>query len=269
MNINSETQMQQSARDKILQRVVKLRAVAEDNGASEAEMNTALNMAAKLMESYQIEEAELALAEGEGRIILEIVTRKLDTNSLNGKQRHKIILCLSSIAEFTQTKAAYRRHSGEIIFTGHRPDVEMANYLVAMIKKSLDQEYETYKKNAVAVGYGSKTSFQVAMANRISSRLYDMARQAAKERNEAKAEIQRKALINPETPTGTALVVAEIAEMKRKEVETAYAKAHPNLRTSSAFSYGRNTSAHSAGRAAGDRVNFGRPVSGGTQKRIA
>jgi hypothetical protein len=258
----------QSPRDKILQRIVKLRAVAEDNGASEAEMNTALSMAAKLMDSYQVEEAELALAEGEGRIVLEVVTRTLDTNSLNGTQRHKIINCLAAIGAFTQTKSVYRAKSGQIIFTGHRPDVEMANYLVAVIKQALDKEYETYRKSNVAVGYGAKAAFQVSMANRISTRLYDMFREAEKSRNDAKQAVQRKALENSETAKGTALVVAEIADMKRKEVGEAFAKAHPSIRTSSGFNYGRNTSAHSAGRAAGDRVNFGRPVSGGTQKRI-
>jgi hypothetical protein len=269
-NTTADTNTQnQSPRDKILQRIVKLRALAEDNGASEAEMNTALNMAANLMESYQVEEAEIALAEGEGRIVLEILTKTIDTSALNGKQRHKIILCLSAIGAFTQTKCVYRQRSGEIIFTGHRPDIEMANYLTALVRSALDQEYESYRKRNVAVGYGAKTAFTVAMSNRISTRLYDMAREAEKSRNDAKQEVVRKSLVNPETPSGTALVISEIAEMKRKEVEMAYAKAHPSVRTTSGFSYGRNTSAHSAGRAAGDRVNFGRPVSGGLQKKIA
>ena len=61
---NMQTQVQTSeGRDKILQRILNLRARAEDAGSSEAEMNTAFTMAMKLMDSYNIAEAELALAE--------------------------------------------------------------------------------------------------------------------------------------------------------------------------------------------------------------
>ena len=174
-----ETQVQISssdARTKMLQRVLNLRARAEDAGSSEAEMNASLIMCQKLMDSYNIEEAELAIAEASGQIKLEVVTKKANTNILKGvKQLHKVLLCLTGIEKFTETKCVYSKYEGSVTFTGHRPDVELADFLVAVIKEALDREYANYRRNTPAVGYGAKTSFTNAMASRVSQRLYDMA----------------------------------------------------------------------------------------------
>lgn len=260
---------QQTKREKILNRVLNLRARAEDDASSEAEMNVAFTMAAKLMDSYQIEEAELALAESEGRITLEIVTQKSDTSALKGKQRHKIVMCLTGINAFTQTKCVYNARSGDITFTGHRPDVELANYVVAVVREALDREYENYRNSNVAVGRGAKASFQTAMAMRVNSRLYDLAREAENKRDEEKRESEKLQIENGSTASSTALVVSEIAEQKRKEVSDAYRKAHPSVRSAPSFSYGSNRTAHSAGTSAGNRVNLGRSIGSSSQKKIA
>jgi hypothetical protein len=260
---------EQTQRDKILQRVMNLRAKAENDGASEAEMQSAFTMAAKLMDAYSIEEAELALAETEGRIVLDIINKVVDTTCMNGKQRHKIILCLTGVGAFTSTKAVYNRYSGEITFTGHRPDVELANYIVAVVKEALDREYETYRMNNKSVGYGAKTAFQTSMASRVSSRLYEMAREAEANRQSEKRQAEKMQIENTATSSSTALIVAEIAEMKRKEVNEAYKKAHPRLRSMPSFSYGSNYTAHGAGRAAGDRVNLNRAINTASTKKIA
>jgi hypothetical protein len=260
---------EQNNRDKMLQRVMNLRAKAENDGASESEMQSAFTMAAKLMDAYNIEEAELALAETEGRIVLDIINKVVDTSCLNGKQRHKIVLCLAGVSAFTSTKAVYNRYSGAITFTGHRPDVELSNYLIAVIKEALDREYENYRMNNKAVGYGAKTAFQTSMASRISLRLFQMAQEADENRRKEKVKAESLQIENTNTSSSTALVISEIAEMKRKEVDAAYRKAHPRLRTSASFSFGNNTTAHGAGRSAGDRVNLNRAISSGSQRRVA
>lgn len=260
---------EQTNREKILQRVLNLRARAENDGSSEAEMQTAFTMAAKLMDSYQIEEAELALAESEGRITLDIVTQKSDTSALKGNQRHKIIMCLSGINALTQTKCVYNSYNGAITFTGHRPDVELANYLVAVVREALDREYDNYRKSNVSVGRGAKASFQTAMAIRVNSRLYEMAHESENKRQDEKREAQKLQIENASTASSTALVIAEIAEQKRKEVSEAYRKAHPRVRTSASFSYGSNRTAHSAGSSAGDRVNLGRAIGGSSKRALA
>lgn len=268
----------QTKREKMLQRVLNLRARAEDNGSSESEMNTALEMAAKLMDSYQIEEAELALAEASGRIELEIVTKKADTTlfqdpnakpSWNRKpHRHKVLYALTGIAAFTQTKVISSSFTGDINFTGHRPDVEMANYLVALVREALDREYENYRKSNPALGRGAKASFQTAMSARVCERLKNMAEEAEAERQTAKKEAERLKIENATTASSTALVVCEIVEQKEREATAAYEKAFPKRSNHKGFSGGRNGTAHSAGRAAGNRVNFGRGVTNGNVGKI-
>jgi hypothetical protein len=260
-----------AARTKILQRVMNLRARAEDAGSSEAEMNTALTMAMKLMDSYNIEEAELALAEASGEIKLEIITRVADANVLKGKkQKHKVLLTLVGISKFTETKVVYNSYTGDVTFTGHRPDIELADFLVGVIKDALDREFENYKRNeAGRLGYGAKTSFQNAMATRVSRRLHDMANERDADRKAKKREAQQLQIENSSTASSTALVISEIAEQKAKEVAAEFNKAHPLIRTVRTFTRSSNRTAFGAGSAAGDRVNLGRGISKSSQKAIA
>jgi hypothetical protein len=245
----------QTDREKLLQRIVNLRAKAEDDAASEAEMNAAFNMAAKLMVSYQVEEAELALAESQGRIVLDIVHKKSDTRFVNGKShRHKVFNCLTAIAKFTSTKCVVNTYDFSVTYTGHRPDVEWANYLTGLCKTAIDRAYESYRASTPAVGYGAKTAFQLAMANRIARRLADMAESNKKE--------YVKQVENKATSTANALVFVAMAEQKQKAVEDSFASKYSGgLRTTHSLG-GRvsNGSAYSAGVSAGNKVNFGRAI---------
>lgn len=270
--MNTQVQMNAStARTKILQRVMNLRAKAEDAGSSEAEMNAALILCSKLMDSYNIEEAELALAEASGEIKLDVITRVADTKILKGTtQMHKVLLCLTGISKFTETKCVFNKGSGEVTFTGHRPDIELAEFLVGVIKDALDREFTNYKRvEGGRLGYGAKTSFQNAMATRVSNRLYEMAGERDTDRAAKKREAQRLQIENAATASSTALVVSEIAEQKAKEVAAEFKKAHPRLRTVKTMTRSSNRNAFSAGRAAGDRVNLGRAISRSSQKALA
>lgn len=260
-----------NARDKMLQRVLNLRARASDDASSEAEMNTALAMCAKLMDSYNIEEAELAIAEAEGRIELEIVQKVADTTMLKGqKQKHKVVNVLCSIANFTETKVVVNSYSGNITFTGHRPDTELANYLVAVIKESLDREFSNYKRSVAGrIGYGAKNSFQVSMASRVSQRLSDMTTERNQGRDSAKKEAEKLKIENSATASSTALIISEIAEQKAKEVDIEFRKAYPRLGKLKTSYRSTNGTAHGAGREAGDRLGLGRAIGGASAKTIA
>jgi hypothetical protein len=235
-------------------------------------MNTALSMCAKLMDAYNIEEAELAIAESEGRIELEVVHKVADTSLLKGtSHKHVVVKVLSSIAVFTETRVVMNPGSGRITFTGHRPDTELANYLVAVIREALDREFDNYKRAAAGrIGYGAKNSFQNAMAQRVSQRLNNMASERTRERASAKQEAQKRMIENAATASSTALIVSEIAEQKAREVRSEFEKAYPKLRSISLSWTSSNGTAHGAGRAAGERVNLGRAISGtGSAKRLA
>ncbi len=270
--MTTQVQMTTSdARTKMLQRVMNLRARAENAGSSEAEMNTALTMAMKLMDAYNIEEAELAIAEASGEIKLEVITRVANTKILKGTSHmHKVLLCLTGIAKFTETKCIYNKYSGEVTFTGHRPDIELSEFLVGVIKDALDREFENYKRvESGRLGYGAKTSFQNAMATRVSNRLYEMANERDNDRKTQKRDAERLRIENGSTASSTALVVSEIAEQKAKEVNAEFNKAHPRVRTVKTVIRSSNWNAFGAGSAAGDRVNLGRAISRTSQKALA
>ena len=269
--METQVQIQQTdARTKMLQRVLNLRIRAEDSASSEAEMNTALTMAMKLMDSYNIEEAELAMAEASGEIRLEVVTKDAATSILKGKKKlHKVLFCLTGIEKFTETKFVYSRWNGTVTFTGHCPDVELADFLVAVIKEALDREYDNYRRNTLAVGYGAKNSFQSAMASRVNERLRNMAAERDEERAENKKQAEFRMVENAATASSTALVVSEIAEQKAKEVIAEFRKAHPRIRYTNTYSRSSNGTAHGAGKSAGDRVNLGRAITQGSTKLIA
>ena len=266
------TQNPTNARDKMLQRVMNLRARASDDASSEAEMNTALIMCQKLMDAYNIEEAELALAEAEGRIELEIVHKVADTSMLKGrKQKHKIVNVLSSISKFTETKVVVSSYSGDITFTGHRPDTELANYLVAVIKEALDREFDRYKRSVAGrIGYGAKAAFTTAMASRVSQRLNGMADERDAERKANKMESERLKIENGDTASSTALIVSNIAEQKAKEVDVEFRKAYPRLRTVRyTNSSTNNKNAFHAGKSAGDKLSLGKAISQSNTKSLA
>lgn len=212
-------------RDRILERVLNLRAKAENAGSSEAEMNTAFTMAAKLMDAYNIEEAELALAESEGRIVLDVITKQTKNTIFKGSNsghKHKVLGCLWAITKFTETKSVYSTYDGKVTFTGHRPDVEMAEFLFDVIKNALDNAYDNYRRANSGVGYGAKTSFQLAMGRRINERLIELVNARDAERAANKKKAQALAIEDQNTASSTALIISEIAEQKTQEVLDAY-----------------------------------------------
>lgn len=258
---------EQSNRDKLLERIANLRAKASNDGATEAEANAAMRLAESLMNNYNVEEAELALAEGEGRIKIEIVHREADANALKGKkQSHKVVNCLTSIANFTNTKVVLL-NAGKIEYTGDVPDVEMANYLTSLIRFALDNEFENFKRNTPKRGYGSKVSFQTSMANTIARRLVKM-RQEREE--EMQQEVAAKRIEDADGPnTSTALVVINTNEEKKVQTEAQFNSKYPTLRTKRTSGRVTNGNAFSAGAAAGKKVHLGKSIGQSARKTLA
>jgi hypothetical protein len=278
-------------RNSILQRVLNLRELGSRTN-SEAEAMNAMKAADKLMHAYRIEEAELAMAEATGEIKVEIVS-EYQGGIQNGRNRHKVQACLWSIESYCEVEAvlkgaSYYNGTGVyepvVHWIGDKPDVELAVYLVKLVRDALDREYDRWKRTQQGVGRGAKGAFQTAMAHRINQRLRDMRDERNTARTQAVKDAQRLLDVDAaerlgvavangiiKELTSTALVVASAAEVKRQEVQAAYNRAYGKTRlgTASGFSYGRNGTAHAAGRAAGNRVGLGRPVTGKAQSRLA
>lgn len=245
-------------RKDIIQKIANLRALSENN-TSENEAMQAMARAERLMHSYRVDEAELAMAEAAGEVVFEIIEES--TSPLRvGNNRHKVHVALGAITKFTDTECVIHGDKSAS-FTGDRPDVEMAIYLTDLIREALDSAYTQWRRSQPNVGRGAKASFQMSMACRVSSRLSSL-----KETFEPLPQEHVRSEL-----TSTTLVVASINEEKLQRVKAEFKARYPRLRASSGFSYrsSANASAGQAGRDAGDKVNFGRPVSGANSKAIA
>jgi hypothetical protein len=175
-----------------------------------------------------------------------------------------------------------REHVGTYRVIGDKPDVEMFHYLVALIKASMDNSYDAWKRTQQAVGRGAKPNFQLAFANAIANRLRDMKHEQKQERDDAVSAAAkllnkderdiRVAVSNGDMKmlTNTALVIASVAEQKRKVVGEAAREAYKNVRlgTTSGFNHRSGTSAADAGGNAGRRLGLGRPVSGNNTRAL-
>jgi hypothetical protein len=266
-------------RTKIMQKALNLRALAESTG-SQNEMMAALAAAEKLMSAYRITEAELAMSEAMGEITVEVVD-EWQSGFDNGRLRHKSQACIWNVAAYTETKAVLR--GSEIRWMGDKPDVELAKYLMVLIRDGLDRAYDGWKKGQAAVGRNAKGAFQVAMAKAINAKLDTMKRQRDMDRKRAvdeataalsapKAEELRYAVANGKLQElgNTALILVSAAETKRVAVEDTYRKLYGGVRLgrASGFSY-RSGTASDAGRAAGNRFNLSRPLGGNNRAQLS
>jgi hypothetical protein len=273
-------------RTNILQKILNLRAKAE-GGASEAEAMACLEKADKLMHSYRIEEAELALAESAGQIKVEIVTRRYmnlttgDGGYRRRGNRHSAELCAGPIAQFTGTKVVFYDSGRSAEFLGDKVDVELAIFLLDLVKNSMDRAYTDWRAGQGATGYGAKKSFQFGMARRLNERLRDMTEERRAERKEAQKMEAKRLAVDPSvletmvaegnmpelTNTAMVLIVADAA--KERQIAEEYTKQYPKLGKLGGLRGGSNYGAGMAGRKAADRVHLGRVIGSNKNTRIA
>lgn len=258
-------------RAQILNRIANLRARAENGASSEAEVNAAITKAAKMMQAYNVSEAELAVAENDGTIT--IVTKEVGSLYKNGRntyraRKHRVEQVLYAIQQFTQTKCVMGHHSVE--FTGATSDVEMAEWLFHTIKEAMDTAYDEFRKENVAVGRGAKASFQLGMARRISERLIELRHQMDTDlKTAANDDLETTNYMEMNITKGTALVALSAMEEKIAARDEAFAAKYPRLGTARSYRRSSNTSAYQSGRNAGNRIGLGRPVGGSGTLMIA
>jgi len=228
--------------ESIKNRIRALAAKTVENGCTEAEALSAMEMVGKLLNQYNLSMTQVEL-EAE-----EYTLHKTDTGR---KQRHVVYFCLNAIAQFTGTKIWFNRSSKSLgySFFGQESDVLMAKYLYELVITAIDSETARFKKSIVWIESnnrkGASTSFQMGMVTRISQRLKQMAQENSNELNKARGN--------------NSLVV-----LKNQLVENAYNKqVGIKLRNSSATSRTTDGHAYHAGKAAGDKVNLNRPVNNG------
>jgi hypothetical protein len=225
-------------RNAIVEKIKALLSKTTANGATEHEMLSALDKASAMMDAYDISDEEVRLTKDEAAM--------LHADPPDLKDQHKIKWRLTySVRRFCNVEIYRTRHQTGLKCIGLPSDVQFAMWLLDTLA---DFVYDELYKHLIGCCAPNgerrviKRSFVEACCERISARL------------DVLAERSRVA----RTSNGKELVVVKDAAIK------AYMKAH-NIKLACSRSYAPsniNALAQAAGRSAGDRASFGRPVSG-------
>lgn len=231
--------MNDAKRKQIIDRIRALQARTVERGCTEAEALAAANMVGRLLTDYDLSMTDVEI--GEERCGLEY----LETGR---KTMHEIQYCLGAIAHYADVKLWRQRADAiywRIALFGTDSDVEFAKFLIQIVRAAMDQELARYRMRCSELGEPTgrrqSNSFLKGMAARIAERLRQM---------------KRDQQADTVASTGRNLMVVKGALVKSE-----FAKL--NIRLIKGGSKGAGDhGAHSAGKAAGDRVGFNRPVGG-------
>ncbi len=232
--------------EKYVDIVRALRRKAEDHASTEAEVMEAIAQAERLMEKHQITEKQL-----ERVTATEGMRKGEHDNRL--KTRHPINkYCIVPISAFCEVKGWYDVGSMKAQFYGFEADVEMAEYLIDMIRACMERTWKIYLKDNPIPTRSRHTeywSFHLGFSNRLRTRI--------KEILEARNPIIMS--------SGTDLVVKKL-EIVEKGFQTALGF---KLRQGKKSKIRIQGNAFGQGQEAGNSVNLGRPIEGkGSVRRI-
>lgn len=223
-------------------KILALRNMIEERGATEAEAMAALAKADKLMEEHGLSEADLEVAEAKRDMRAGEFKYGIKTQHPCAKW------CSVTIGQFCGVQTWYSSRNQTSNAFGFNGDVEMYEFLLKLVHDSMNREWKDYlPKNPKRPGLSRHTeywSFMLGMAERVNEKL---------------AELMTAREVKTDS-TGTDLVVK-----KMEVVEAGMKEMLPDLKLNKSRSRGTMVegSAMAAGREAGDRVNLNRPLKNG------
>jgi uncharacterized protein DUF2786 len=225
-------------RNSVIEKIKALLAKTTANGATEAEMMSALDKASAMMDAYDISDAELQVAKDEAAM--------LHADPPDLKDPHKIKWRLSrGVSEFCGVQIYRSRRETGLKCIGMPSDVQFAMWLLDNLADFVFSELYAHLIGCLAPKSERRIiirSFTAACCDRITDRLL-----ALVERSKA-----------ARTTNGRELVV-----IKNAAIKTFMKEQGIRLRMCSGYSPSTvDAAAQAAGRAAGDRASFGRPVTG-------
>lgn len=230
--------------ESIMRRIAALSEKTLDNGCTEAEALGAAEKVASMLAEHGLSLSDIEIEERK-----DCEQDEIDTGR---KRAHAIENVVANISEFCDVKVWRARHRGGFIrycFFGFPEDVAAAKAMYGMILNAMDCALIEFKATGSTYGRRSTNAFSKGMAGRLSRRLHDM------------KQAQRK---DTQETTGRDLVV-----VKSNVVDEAYGKLNMRLRSQSRKSTYSDGEAYAAGQAAGNRVNFNKGVTGGSQARLS
>lgn len=225
-------------RNGIIEKIKALLAKTTANGATEAEMMSALDKASAMMDTHEIAEADLQIAKDEAAI--------LHRDPVDLKDPHRIKWQLThAVSQFCGVQIFRSRHQTGLQCVGAPNDVQLAMWLLDSLADFVFAELYGHLIGCLAPKSERRIiirSFTAACCDRISDRLLALVKRSEEAR----------------TSNGRELVVIKGAAIKAFMKERGI-----HLRTCCGSSSSNvNEGAQAAGRAAGDRASFGRPVTG-------
>lgn len=245
--------MDTTKREAILARIRALRAKTTENGCTEAEAMAAAEAVARLMDQYQVGEADIESAKA-GRYG---AGRKQYAKGKHRRVWHPTHNTWMKITALCNCKM-YLGHTGEAVVFGEKEDVNTAFYLFDLMQATADREYIAYHRVGNAHGNTVRASWMWGFCQRVNERIADMIR----ERD------QRIAQMEADSNTCREVMVIRGALLKSKWDQYLGEKGI-KLRTSRSSVSAGDARAHAAGRTAGGRVSFGGGAGvGGGAKRI-
>ncbi len=233
-------------RKKLIERIKALLSKTTANGCTEAEAMAALEMASRMMDAHNIADADITFG-GEETVQEGFAYKR---NNFVPKS------VAYAIARYTGTKVwnatGWAGKDSEIIYFGLESDVMLANWLTSTLNDCAQRALKDYLKGLAFPTTRHKTfarnGFLMGFCSRVSDRM------------EALEEASRQAspVVN-----GRALVV-----VKGALVEEAFAGMNLRLKDGRRTRRRAGADAYGAGKAAGDRANFSRPVTGGAGQAL-
>lgn len=209
----------QADREKLIDRIRKLRAKGEDAGVTEAEANAFLDAAARMMADHSIADDDLAKA----GIGVEPVEKKGAHVSIH--KMHPACIALEAIGKLTGTSIGISvthgrvngkwREIGSLTISGRQSDREIADYMFDQVRNMIDGAWkvererrlaplirsakedradvgsllrhpevrEMMRKHGLGIGHKERRSFGFGMARRITQRIASMATRHADSSN--------------------------------------------------------------------------------------
>lgn len=229
-------------RDKIMGKIRALLSKTIENGCTEAEAMAALSMAQAMMDAYEVTEADLNEVKQESAI-------KETMKDMRDPHHIRRQLCVG-IAEFTHTKAytnQYKPQKFKYNFIGTKSDVDFAMWLTETLTMFVQKELKNYiwSNKYTSLPPSEKrviiNGFVLGCCSRIVERLRELVNQS--ETNSSY--------------NANALVVIKNDLVIKKMNELGLRLRDPRNRGTRI-----NSNSYSAGKSAGDKAQFGRPVHG-------
>ncbi|WP_411037686.1 DUF2786 domain-containing protein [Shinella sp. BYT-45] len=221
-------------RESIRKRINVLRERTTARGCTEAEAMEAAAKAAELMREHNLSGEDLDMGE-------EVATVRASDKRL----RHRL---WAMVAVCTNTRAVTRQLIGslQVVYVGRDPDPEIAAYLLDVCNNLIDAELKIYRQGSfyrsrrkASTRRKAAADFTVAMVQRLTVRLHDLFRGEIDGARAAKAGVELDRRFPASRSAGPA-----------KPHKVTY------------------DDAAGAGWMAGDRVNIGRGVRGGTDQPL-